>query len=426
LLLHHRIITSSHPVHTLRGISNRIAFSMEGPIDEEALPTEFERDNATTPRRTSGTLRYEVGKRSYSWLLAPAAMATLPWPSPPQDEDIPGAKRRRLMTREVEATNQEKKHYSYQEHRKEGPAVATMAPVLTNRQVSGLSRWHPSTFPTTGFTGVSIADQVNLLQMLDGMNGYTDTAAPGSGQTTSVLTGDQLNLLQILHSMNGYSGAVTPGLAQTTSPCWNGWSSRDRAWDPTIAQAAGLIGQTGMHTADQAYASLARGQYQATTGPRWNGSSSRESLTGMRTADQNCILEAPVDQASGGSSRWTTAEAGIDWTSERKGKWTAEEDRMLLHAAEKFAATRWKTIAGLIPGRTKKQCWNRWQYALDPSIVQTTERTGKWLTEEDDELVAGVQKYNGKNWDATAALVPSRTKRQCMDRWHKVLAPSVG
>ncbi len=137
-------------------------------------------------------------------------------------------------------------------------------------------------------------------------------------------------------------------------------------------------------------------------------------------------MDTPVDWTTGRAGRWTPQEADIDLTAEHKGKWTAEEDRMLLHAAEKYAVTRWKTIASLIPGRTKKQCWNRWQYALDPSIVQTTERTGKWLTEEDDKLVAGVQKYNGKNWDATAALVPSRTKRQCMDRWHKVLAPSVG
>jgi hypothetical protein len=79
-----------------------------------------------------------------------------------------------------------------------------------------------------------------------------------------------------------------------------------------------------------------------------------------------------------------------------------------------LAVTRWKTIAALIPGRAKKQCWNIWQYALDPSIEQMTERTGKWLTEEDEQLVAAVQKHNGKNWDAIAELVPSRTKRQCI------------
>jgi hypothetical protein len=53
-----------------------------------------------------------------------------------------------------------------------------------------------------------------------------------------------------------------------------------------------------------------------------------------------------------------------------------------------FAVTRWKTITALIPGRSKKQCWNRWQYALDPSIVQMTERTGRWLKEEDERLAA--------------------------------------
>jgi hypothetical protein len=132
-------------------------------------------------------------------------------------------------------------------------------------------------------------------------------------------------------------------------------------------------------------------------------------------------VETPVDQTAGRAGRWTTDKVATHCTTERKGKWTAAEDAKLLHAAEKFAATRWKAIAALIPGRTKKQCWNRWQYALDPSIVRIAERTGTWSTEEDVKLVSAVEKHNGKNWAAIAALVPGRTKRQCMDRWHKVL-----
>jgi hypothetical protein len=45
-----------------------------------------------------------------------------------------------------------------------------------------------------------------------------------------------------------------------------------------------------------------------------------------------------------------------------------------------------------------------------------TKRAGKWLAAEDEKLVAAVQKYEGKNWDTIAALVPTRTKQQCMDR----------
>jgi hypothetical protein len=144
---------------------------------------------------------------------------------------------------------------------------------------------------------------------------------------------------------------------------------------------------------------------------------------GQTTTSQNSshnAVDTPVDQTAGRAGRRASEEVGIDWTTERKGKWTAKEDDKLFRAAEQFAVTRWKAIAALILGRTKKQCWNRWQYALDPSIVRTSERTGAWLTEEDTKLVSAVEKQNGKNWIEIAALVPGRTKRQCMDRWHKL------
>jgi hypothetical protein len=112
------------------------------------------------------------------------------------------------------------------------------------------------------------------------------------------------------------------------------------------------------------YRSLALDPVQTTTSPSWN--------------TFHKAVDAPVDRTTGPTGR-------------RKGKWTAEEDDKLLRAAEKFAVTRWKAIAALIPGRTKKQCWNRWQYALHPSTVRTTEHTGKWLTEEDDNLAGAVE-----------------------------------
>jgi hypothetical protein len=37
----------------------------------------------------------------------------------------------------------------------------------------------------------------------------------------------------------------------------------------------------------------------------------------------------------------------------------------------------------LVPGRTQKQCSNRWHDGLDPSIDQATGRTGKWAEDED-------------------------------------------
>jgi hypothetical protein len=389
---------------------------MESPIDEESLLTERESNNSRS-RRARDTLRRKmVLKRSYPWLLAP------------QYEDAPLAKMPRLLalfpitveeavaktallyaeeairfayvnvdpmttmqlntsaTRTPPST--QRKHNTYKEYIKERPALATMAPVPTSMHLSGL---YPSIHQTNGFPRMWRADQINLLRILNGMNGYASTLA------------------------------LDP--IQTTNPCWDGWSPRGSACHTTITQATGLTGLSGMGTVSQdniletqqrgkngknGFTSLALDPFQTTVSP-------------CRKKNHKAMDTAPADQKTG----WTPEEVDIDWSTERKGKWTVEEDAQLLRAAEMFAVTRWKAIAALIPGRTKKQCWNRWQYALDPSTARKTERKGKWLKEEDDKLVVAVEKYKGKNWDEVAKLVPSRTKRQCMDRWHKVLDTSI-
>jgi hypothetical protein len=429
---------------------------MEGQIDEESFPTEPERSNATS-QTMSSTLRRKVAKRSSPWVPAAGAAVTLPSLSPPpQDEDVPVAKMPRLLvpfaataeedvlktasthaeeailpvvadgdpmtamrsnasatsvpptvstlenhtelTREVEPTVQMKHNSGEDKCSKERAAVAAVAamasvpdPLPASTQMRG---WQPSIHRTTaGFTGMWSADQVNFLQSRNRVN-------------------------------HGYAAStVALGLGQRESPLWIGWSPRGGAWYPSIAHATGVASLTGMRTANQG--NILETQYNSMN---WYASLALDPGQTTTSQCRNRLNEAvgtPVDRTSGRTGRWKSETVDVDWTTERKGKWTAEEDDDLFRAAEKFAGTRWKAIAALIPGRTKKQCWNRWQYALDPSIVRISERTtGKWLTEEDRKLISAVEKHNGKNWVEIAALVPGRTKRQCMDRWHKVLDTS--
>jgi hypothetical protein len=370
--------------------------------------------------------------------------------------------------------------------------------------LGGLGQWQPSIYPTTGFPDTSIADQINIHQILNGMTEYSTMIAQGlGGQTTSPrdtawypniaqATGMRDLLGMRIASQgnnreempqpgsNGYASTYVRDPGEMTSPWSNGWNPRgSSAWQPTISQATGPTGMRPIYKGDILEAkqngsnwftgTVARGQIQATNpgcrnawSPRWSSSTLHPTvtraagLTGHRTADQDYILETlqnnlhldamlaldlrqattgpcrkelhtavgipvhdPIDQTIARTGKLIAEEADSQRKTARKGKWTADEDKELLRAVEKFSVTRWKQIAALIPGRTKKQCWNRWQYALDPSVVRMTERTGKWLAEEDEQLVAAVEKYSGKNWDAIAAQVPSRTKRQCLDRWHK-------
>jgi myb proto-oncogene protein len=123
--------------------------------------------------------------------------------------------------------------------------------------------------------------------------------------------------------------------------------------------------------------------------------------------------------------RWHGAlNPSVDWTPGRKGEWTPDEDEKLKDAVQMQGGKNWEAIARLVPDRTKVQCRNRWHSALNPRIHRTTGRTGKWAPDEDAKLKDAAQMHNGKNWHAIARLVPGRTKIQCCKRWNKHLDPN--
>jgi hypothetical protein len=124
--------------------------------------------------------------------------------------------------------------------------------------------------------------------------------------------------------------------------------------------------------------------------------------------------------------RWhDVLNPSIALTARRKGIWTEDEDIKLRYAIEMHGDKNWVAIAALVQSRTKKQCSDRWHNALKPSIDRTNERTGKWTDDEDIQLEYAVQTHDGKDWPAIAALVQGRTKTQCISRWRNVLDPSI-
>jgi hypothetical protein len=110
-----------------------------------------------------------------------------------------------------------------------------------------------------------------------------------------------------------------------------------------------------------------------------------------------------------------------DGTTARKGTWTAEEDSTLKDAVKKHNGKDWAAISELVLGRTKKQCWSKWNDALASKSDGTTARKGRWTKEEDSTLKDAVEKYNGEDWAAISELLPGRTKQQCNKRWHGAL-----
>jgi hypothetical protein len=125
--------------------------------------------------------------------------------------------------------------------------------------------------------------------------------------------------------------------------------------------------------------------------------------------------------------RWhNVLDPSIGRLSVHRRKWTTDEDSKLKDAVQThYGDKNWVTISALVPGRTKKQCSDRWHDTLDPSSGRGSRRKGKWAEEEDSKLKDAVKTHGGQNWGAIAALVQGRTKIQCKNRWHNALNPSI-
>jgi hypothetical protein len=112
-------------------------------------------------------------------------------------------------------------------------------------------------------------------------------------------------------------------------------------------------------------------------------------------------------------SRWTLV---LDPAYENKGKWTAEENAKLVEAVRRHGNS-WIEVATLVPGRTSHQCRIRWVGTVVPAHVNNGKIPRRsWKPEEDAKLAIAVKKH-GKKWVKVAAMVPDRRDGQCRLRW---------
>ncbi|RID50573.1 hypothetical protein BRARA_H01296 [Brassica rapa] len=103
-----------------------------------------------------------------------------------------------------------------------------------------------------------------------------------------------------------------------------------------------------------------------------------------------------------------------------KGQWTPEEDQVLCKAVERFQGKNWKKIAECFKDRTDVQCLHRWQKVLNPELVK-----GPWSKEEDNTIIALVEKYGPTKWSTICQHLPGRIGKQCRERWHNHLNPAI-
>ena len=99
----------------------------------------------------------------------------------------------------------------------------------------------------------------------------------------------------------------------------------------------------------------------------------------------------------------------------KKNKFTREEDEKLKSLIEEFGTQEWAKIAALIPGRTSRQCRDRWSNYIDPKIS-----TKPWTSTEDMELLKRYAEI-GSHWRILANCFPGRSINNVRNRVVKLM-----
>ena len=103
------------------------------------------------------------------------------------------------------------------------------------------------------------------------------------------------------------------------------------------------------------------------------------------------------------------------------GKWSAEEDNLLIQMVEQNA--RWGVISKRLSNefhkgaqvRSGKRCKERWCNHLNPTIYK-----GPWTPQDDLKLVKLIQQH-GKQWSIISQSIPERTVNSIKNRFKSML-----
>ena len=106
-------------------------------------------------------------------------------------------------------------------------------------------------------------------------------------------------------------------------------------------------------------------------------------------------------------------------------RWSKDEDKRLLDAVKQYGLTNWKIIASLVVTRDATKCAQRWRKALRPELAYVVK--GKWHSKEDEKLCALVAKLGSDGlWNKISeAFCFTRSPKQCRERWQNFLDPSL-
>jgi hypothetical protein len=98
---------------------------------------------------------------------------------------------------------------------------------------------------------------------------------------------------------------------------------------------------------------------------------------------------------------------------------TQSEDEQIRRLIEQYGDGDWKRIAEGVPGRSTRQCRERWISYLAPHIVN-----GSWSEAEDKLLLEKLQEI-GPQWKKLELYFPERSSINIKNHWRQIQKMSI-
>eukprot|EP00775_Hariotina_reticulata_P013311 gene13311-13440_t len=138
-----------------------------------------------------------------------------------------------------------------------------------------------------------------------------------------------------------------------------------------------------------------------------------DSLSSEQQSDDSDISSAAPARRSKSSQKSSKSRSSKVRTLNR---WTTEEHDKLAYLVDKWGSEKnWAKVAEEMPGRTGKQCRERWLNHMKPGIIK-----GNW-SQEEEFLLAQCHALVGSHWSKMTKRLPGRTENSIKNFWNATL-----